>query len=165
MPEQQKEFQTIQSAVEALRATSLFGGLREEHLHRLAALTDVQTFSRGHAVFKEGDIGDRFYFIMEGRIRISRQIPGMGEEALTILGKNSYFGEMALIDDQARSADAIVHEKATLMSLKKRDLEDLLFVDRDAAYDILWAFVRTLSARLRETSDKLTFLTVTSKFG
>lgn len=153
------------SATDALRATELFGGLREEYLARLADLTEVETFKRGEVVFKEGDIGDRFYFIMEGRIRISRQIPGMGEEALAILDQNNYFGEMALIDDQARSADAIVHEKATLMSLKKRDLEDLLFVDRDAAYDILWAFVRTLSARLRETSDKLTFLTVTSKFG
>ena len=46
----------------------------------------------------------------------------------------------------------------------KEDLEDLLFVDRDLAYDLLWSFVRTLSGRLRETNDKMTFMAVTSKF-
>jgi hypothetical protein len=48
--------------------------------------------------------------------------------------------------------------------LHKRDLEDLLFVDRDLAYEVLWNFVRTLSARLRESNDKMTFLATTSKF-
>ena len=43
-------------------------------------------------------------------------------------------------------------------------MEDLLFVDRDLAYDLLWSFVRTLSGRLRETNDKMTFLSVTNKF-
>ena len=44
------------------------------------------------------------------------------------------------------------------------DLVDLLFVDRDLAYDLLWSFVRTLAGRLRETNDKMTFLAVTNKF-
>ena len=48
--------------------------------------------------------------------------------------------------------------------IRKEDLEDLLFVDRDLAYELLWYFVRTLSARLRETNDKMTFLAVTTKF-
>ena len=45
-----------------------------------------------------------------------------------------------------------------------RDLEDLLFVDRDLAYELLWNFVRTLSRRLRATNDKMTFLATTNKF-
>ncbi len=48
--------------------------------------------------------------------------------------------------------------------IHKKDLGDLLFVDRDLAYDLLWSFVRTLSSRLRETNDKMTFMAVTSKF-
>lgn len=155
----------ITAAKEALAKTKLFSGLLDEHLFRLASLMKVEKFKRGELVFKEGEAGDKFYIILEGRIRISRQIPGMGEEALAILDQGTYFGEMALIDDQPRSADALAHESATLVTLNKRDLEDLLFVDHDVAYDILWAFVRTLCSRLRETSDKLTFLTVTSKFG
>jgi CRP-like cAMP-binding protein len=152
-------------AKEALRKTDLFGNLREEHLSAVAALTRIEDYNRGHLLFNQGDPGDTFYVIIEGRIRISRQIPGMGEEALAILDPGGYFGEMALVENEKRSADAVVHEAATLLCLAKQDLEDLLFIDRDVAYEVLWGFVRTLSSRLRETSDKLTFLTVSSKFG
>ena len=152
-------------AKEALRRTALFGGLTEEYLDLLASLTAITELGRGEYVFREKERGDKFFIILEGRIRISRQIPGMGEEALAVLNPGNYFGEMSLIEEQPRSADAVVHEKATLLSLAKGDLEDLLFLNKDIAYEVLWAFVRTLSSRLRETSDKLTFLTVTSRFG
>ncbi len=91
-------------------------------------------------------------------------VSGMGEEALAILRAGAHFGEMALIDDVPRSAHAIAHEGVRLLSIRKEDLEDLLFVDRDLAYELLWNFVRTLSARLRETNDKMTFLSVSNKF-
>ena len=88
----------------------------------------------------------------------------MGEEALAVLRGGKYFGEMSLIDDSPRSAHALVHEKCKLFVITKRDLEDLLFVDRDLAYELLWNFVRTLTGRLRETNDKMTFLATSNKF-
>ena len=97
-------------------------------------------------------------------MRISRIVPGMGEEALAVLRAGAYFGEMALIDDFPRCADARAHEDCRLFVIRKEDLEDLLFVDRDLAYELLWNFVRTLAARLRETNDKMTFLAVTNRF-
>jgi CRP-like cAMP-binding protein len=115
-------------------------------------------------IFKEGDQGDKMYLILDGAVRISRQVPGMGEEALAVLKTGTYFGEMALIDDFPRSADARAHEACRLFVIRKEDMEDLLFVDRDLAYDLLWTFVRTLSARLRSTNDKMTFLAVTNRF-
>jgi CRP-like cAMP-binding protein len=151
-------------AKEALAKTQLFGNLSDEHLSRLASVTGIEKHRRGDTIFRQGDLGDKFYLILEGQIRISREIPGIGEEALAILEPGNYFGEMALIDNLARSADAKVHENSTLLTLAKRDLEDLLFVDREVAYDVLWEFVRTLCSRLRETDDKLTFLSVSSKF-
>ena len=71
---------------------------------------------------------------------------------------------MSLIDESPRSADAKAHEDTELFVIRKEDLEDLLFVDRDLAYDLLWNFVRTLSGRLRETNDKMTFLAVSNRF-
>ena len=85
------------------------------------------------------------YLILSGAVRISRQVPGMGEEALAVLRAGTHFGEMALIDDFPRSADARAHEACRLFVVRKEDMEDLLFVDRDLAYDLLWSFVRTLS--------------------
>ena len=104
------------------------------------------------------------YLILSGAVRISRTLPGVGDEALAVLRAGTHFGEMALIDDFPRSADARAHEPAKLFVVHKKDLADLLFVDRDLAYDLLWSFVRTLSGRLRETNDKMTFMAVTSKF-
>jgi CRP-like cAMP-binding protein len=149
----------------ALQQTVLFNRLSEAHLSLLADLTEIREVPRNDFVFREGDDGDAFYIILKGRIRISRQIAGIGEEALAILDAGSWFGEMALVDDQPRSADALAHEHATLLRLGRQDLQDLLFINRDLALEVLWSFVRTLSMRLRETGNKLTFLTVSSKFG
>jgi CRP-like cAMP-binding protein len=149
---------------EFLAKTKFFEGLPQGYLLRIADLGREEEHRGGEKVFAEGDKGDKFYLILDGAVRISRIVPGMGEEALAILKGGDYFGEMSLIDDSPRSAHALVHEKCRLFSLRREDLEDLLFVDRNLAYELLWRWVRTLSARLRESNNKMTFLATTSKF-
>jgi CRP/FNR family cyclic AMP-dependent transcriptional regulator len=138
------------STLEILGEIGLFSGIPPAHLRRVVAIGVEETYATGAKVFEEGEVGDKLYIILDGAIRISRFVPGMGEEAL--------------IDDEARSATAVCHERCRLFVINRRDLEDLLFVDRDLAYELLWNFVRTLSRRLRATNDKMTFLATTSKF-
>src|SRR5262245_23912830 len=152
------------STLEILSQIDLFSGLPLGHLRRVVDIGVEEQYRNGATIFSEGEPGDKFYLIVEGAVRISRIVPGMGEEALAVLRPGDYFGEMALIDEFPRSAHAIVHERCRLFVIRKEDLEDLLFVDRDLAYELLWNFVRTLSSRLRETNDKMTFLSVTNKF-
>jgi CRP/FNR family cyclic AMP-dependent transcriptional regulator len=154
----------IEQAVELLSKVNIFSGLQPNHLRRIAALGLEELHPANALVFSEGTQGDKVYLILSGSIRISRNVPGMGEEALAVLRAGTYFGEMALIDDFPRSADARAHEDCRLFVIRKEDLADLLFVDRDLAYDLLWSFVRTLAGRLRETNDKMTFLAVTNRF-
>jgi hypothetical protein len=153
-----------EQAVDLLARVNIFAGLPHLYLRRIAALCDEEVHPEGKKLFREGQPGDKLYLILDGAIRISRQVPGMGEEALAVLRSGDYFGEMALIDDFPRSADANVHEPCRLLVIGKEKMEDLLFVDRDLAYDLLWTFVRTLSGRLRQTNDKMTFMAVTSRF-
>jgi CRP-like cAMP-binding protein len=153
-----------EKAVELLSKISLFAALQPSYLRRIANLGIEEDYDAGAMIFKEGTQGDKMYLILSGAVRISRTVPGMGEEALAVLRAGTHFGEMALIDDFPRSADARAHEACKLFVVRKEDMEDLLFVDRDLAYDLLWSFVRTLSSRLRETNDKMTFMAVTSKF-
>jgi CRP-like cAMP-binding protein len=153
-----------EKAVELLSKISLFSALQPSYLRRIANLGLEEDYPLNAIIFKEGAHGDKMYLILSGAVRISRQVPGMGEEALAVLRAGTHFGEMALIDDFPRSADAVAHEACRLFVVRKEDMEDLLFVDRDLAYDLLWSFVRTLSSRLRETNDKMTFMAVTSKF-
>jgi len=153
-----------EKAIELLSKIGLFSALQPTYLRRIATLGLEEDYAPDALIFKEGAVGDKVYLIISGAVRISRTVPGMGEEALAVLRAGNHFGEMALIDDFPRSADARAHEACRLFVVRKEDMEDLLFVDRDLAYDLLWSFVRTLSSRLRETNDKMTFLSVTGKF-
>ena len=149
---------------DALAKIRIFEGIAPAGLRHLAAIAREESYRVGHVIFREGDGGGALYLILDGKVRISREVSGMGEEALAVLGAGDAFGEMALIDDFPRSADARVHERCRLLVIEKESLEDLLFLHKDLAYEILWNFVQTLSSRLRETNDKMTFLSVTGKF-
>lgn len=160
--EDQIEPEEIKSAIEEI---PLFAGLLPTHLDRIAKLAREFAYKRNEFVFRHGDEGDGLYLVLSGAVRISRNVSGMGEEALAVLREGQHFGEMSLIDDDVpRSADALCHEDARLLKLPKHDLRDLMFVDRELAYELLWRFVRGLSTRLRDSNDRLMMLTATSKF-
>ena len=150
--------------VEQLGRVQLFAGLGPEALELVARATTEEAHPIGTLIFRHGDPGEKLYLILEGRVRISRDVPGMGEEALAVLGPGAVFGEMALLDDAPRSADARVHERCRVLSIPKDAFEDLLFLHKDLAYEVLWSVVRMLARRLRETNDKLTFLSISGKF-
>jgi CRP/FNR family cyclic AMP-dependent transcriptional regulator len=140
---------------QALRTCALFQALPADRLRRIADIARHRDLPAGAVVFREGEVGDEMYVVVAGKVRISKQVPGVGEEALGILEPGSHFGEMAMVDDAPRSADAIAHTACALAVVKRDDLDQLMFVDKDLAYDLLWTFVRTLSARLRETNEKI----------
>jgi CRP-like cAMP-binding protein len=150
--------------VDRLREVELFKGLKPEALRRIARVATEENHARGTKVFQHGDVGDKLYLILEGKVRISRDLPGLGEEALAILGPGQIFGEMALLDESPRSADARAHERCRVLTIPKDGFDDLLFMDKELAYEVLWTMVRMLAGRLRETNDKLTFLSSTGKF-
>jgi CRP-like cAMP-binding protein len=154
----------MQDRVEQLARVELFAGLKSPALELIAKVAAEETHAAGTKIFQHGDAGDKLYIILEGKIRISREVPGMGEEALAVLGPGQMFGEMALLDESPRSADARVHERCRVLTIAKDSFDDLLFMHKDLAYEVLWSIVKMLLKRLRETNDKLTFLSVSGKF-
>ena len=149
----------------SLRACQLFQTLSSEQQGRVAAVAERRDLPGGTTIFTEGASGDEMYVVISGRVRISKRLPGVGEEALAILEPGSYFGEMAIIDDSPRSADALAHTTCTLAVLRREAIEQLMFTDKDLAYVLLWSFVRTLAARLREMNEKIQgFFAMTGPF-
>ena len=155
---------TILSREEQIAKIHLFGGLRAEALSIVAQVAIEESHPVGAVIFKHGDVGEKLYVIIDGRVRITREVQGMGEEALAIVGPGDVFGEMALLDDSVRSATARVHERCRLLAIHRDAFEDLLFVHKDLAYEVLWNVVRMLTRRLRETNDRFTMLSFASKF-
>ena len=154
----------MRERVEQLRQIDLFAGLKQEALELIARVATEEAHATGTKIFQHGDAGDKLYLILEGKVRISREVPGMGEEALAVLGAGEVFGEMALLDESPRSADARVHDRCRLLAIPKDGFDDLLFLHKDLAYEVLWSIVRMLLGRLRETNNKLTFLSISGKF-
>ncbi len=147
-----------------LAKVPFFEGLTPEALAMIAQVTDEETYATGTRLFSYGEPGDKLYIILEGKVRIFREVGGMGEEALAVLSAGEVFGEMALLDESPRSAGAIAHERCRLLVITKDAFDDLLFLHKDLAYEVLWSCVRMLAARLRETNDKLTFLSTSGRF-
>lgn len=152
------------SKEEQIAKIHLFAGLRPEAMRLVAQVAVEETHPQGTVIFKHGDVGEKLYVIVEGRVRITREVQGMGEEALAIVGPGEVFGEMALLDDSVRSADARVHERCRLLAVHRDAFEDLLFVHKDLAYEVLWNIVRMLTKRLRETNEKFAMLSFAAKF-
>ncbi len=131
-------------------------GLSAAEMKLLATFSAEEKFRAGSVIFREGEKGDKLYIVLDGRIRISKFIPGVGEEALAVLDRGDFFGEMALIDDKPRSADAKAHETdATVLSIDRATLREVLAMDPNASLQFLSLLCRMISHRLREINDKI----------
>ncbi len=152
-------------AIELLKKIRLFEGLTDDELRQVRRICQEETTPKGTVLFQEGTFGDKCYIVLTGEVRISKFIPGVGEEALAVLKPGDYFGEMALIDDFPRSAHAIANTDVELLTISKSEMDELLFFNKEIAYKMLWTFCRTLSARLRETNEKIAaFFAMSARF-
>jgi len=154
-----------QTVSEELRKVGLFRNLGDAQVAKLCRIARGEKYAKGEFLFRHGDPSDRIYVVLEGKVRIGRTIEGLGEEALAILGPGSYFGELSIVDDGPRSADAVAHEACSLLVIDRAALEDVMLLDKALGYELLWNIARTLAARLRETNDKIILLSGCSRFG
>lgn len=150
--------------LELIKQAAVFADLTDDELGHIAEICKEQKFKSAQTIFKEGEPGNRLYIIAEGEVRISRDVPGSGEEALTVLKKGACFGEMSVFDRSERSTDAIANAACILLTISRSDFEIMLDFNRDIAYKILWSVVRLLSERLRITNDNLRSFLAMSMF-
>lgn len=122
----------------------------------LATLSKEKKIAPDAYIFREGDLGDQMYIVLEGKVMISKEIFGSGEEALAFLERGDYFGEMALIDKQPRSADAKTHDEgAVVLAIPREVLEGILDIQKVSSLRLLKILCTLVAKRLREIDDKL----------
>src|SRR5881394_131767 len=149
---------------ELLKQVMIFRDLDDAELAQVAEVCKEEKFVSGEYIFHEGEAGNRLYLIVSGEVRISRDVPGSGEEALAVLKPGALFGEMSVFDRSERSTHAISNGGCTLLTITRPDFEMLLDFNREMAYKVLWACVRLLSGRLRQTNDSLRSFLAMSMF-
>ena len=147
-----------------LKNVAIFKDLDVDELGEIAEVCREEKFISGEYIFREGESGNRLYLIVEGEVRISRDVPGSGEEALAVLKPGALFGEMAVFDRSDRSTHAISNGGTTVLTITRPDFEMLLDFNREMAYKVLWSVTRLLSGRLRNTNDSLRSFLAMSMF-
>jgi CRP-like cAMP-binding protein len=131
-------------------------GLSGSELNTLANFSEVRRFQPGAYLFHEGDSGYEMYAVLDGRVMITKYIEGGGEEALAILERGDFFGEMALVDGEPRSADAKAYQgEATVIAFDNQTLKEVMSMDPVAALDFMKLLCRLISKRLREIDEKV----------
>jgi CRP-like cAMP-binding protein len=135
-PEQPPRRTKRQSAT-ALAGVPLFSGLSKRELNRLAADTDELTFAPGETVVREGDLGETMFVVLEGEGDVVRS----GKKLGTVL-PGDFFGELAAIDAQPRSASVVAVTRLRVLRLFRRHLMALLKDEPQITLKLLDGIVR-----------------------
>jgi CRP/FNR family cyclic AMP-dependent transcriptional regulator len=137
--------------IDTLRQVPLFESLDDEAAAELCHLLESIDCKAGAFLFRAGEQGDAMYLIERGKVRICVRATDGREVTLTELGHGDFFGEMALLDGQRRSADAIVAEDARLAVLSRDHFLSFMRGNSNVALEMLTA----LANRLRHTDELL----------
>jgi CRP-like cAMP-binding protein len=139
------------SAAAVLEKVPLFGQLGPADLQRVLELARERAYPKNSVILFEDDPGDALYVVATGQVKVVLIGEDGREVILSVLGEGEFFGEMALIDDEPRSAHVIAMEDSTLVVLRREDFQHILL----QVPAIALALLRELSRRLRRVDEKV----------
>ncbi len=135
-----------------LKDLSAFEGLSPEQLHLVKKFVRPATFKAGEIIFREGDPGDGMYFILSGYVSV---FTGGRAHRLTTFAEGVFFGEMAILENEPRSATVRAETDAQLLFMATEDFQRLTESEPSLAAHILHRISRELSHRLRITNSEV----------
>ena len=147
----------MEQAEDALRRAPLFESLDDEETRALrAGVTDVE-LARGERLFDEGDVGDRLYVVLDGKIKLTRTSADGRENLISLVGPGEMFGELSLFDPRPRTMSASAVTDVRMAALAHDYLRSWLTGHPDVALHLLAALAR----RLRRTNEVMSDLVFT----
>ena len=136
---------------EMLRKIPLFSELDEDELRAIAALASRIDMPKKNIVVYEDEQGESLYIILNGEVKVSSYTMDGREVVFSLLGKGSFFGEMALLDEEPRSATVTTMQDSRFAQIRRRNLIPLLL--RKPAITV--KLLTEVATRLRRTSRML----------
>lgn len=134
----------------------MFSGLPDEELDKIAAITIPKSYSRGESIFFEGDEGNGFYMVAEGRVKIFKMSLDGKEQILHIFGPGEPFGEVPVFHGQPFPANALSLVKSRLLFFPRSEFVDLVTANPSLALNLL----AMLSLRLRRFASQIESLSL-----
>jgi CRP/FNR family cyclic AMP-dependent transcriptional regulator len=135
----------------SLAQASLFASLREANLQELAALCQLRSFKPGQILFHEGDPGHALYLIRSGQVKIVRIAPDGQEILLRVAGPGECLGEMALLDDEPRSATLVALGPVEAVLLYREAFLELV----EQQPGVALAVMAELTRKVRQMSEQV----------
>jgi len=136
-------YSTLEKAL-ILKSIDLFESIPSEELIRVAQIADEEQFETDSLLFKEGDFGDSMYIVANGKVRVHK-----GERTIVELEKGACVGEMALLDQEPRSADVTVNADTTLLKITQDGFYELM----SSNMEIMHGIVKLITNRLRKATN------------
>ncbi len=147
--------------MENLRNVSLFATMNERDMEVISKIIFINTYAKGEVIFQEGEKGDSLYIVLKGQVKVCLYDEDGREYILAAIGKDGFFGELALIDELPRSANVITLEDSELLIIRRHDFTRLLMENPT----ITIAILKVLSRRLREADERIKWLAFLSVEG
>lgn len=142
---------------DTLMRAGIFQGVEPEAAAALAAELETVSYPRSSAIFTEGELGDRLYIILEGKVKLGRHAADGRENLLSVLGPADMFGELSMFDPGPRTASAVAVTDVTLATTDRSGLRSWFAQRPEIAEQLL----RVLARRLRRTNNSLADLIFT----
>jgi CRP/FNR family transcriptional regulator, cyclic AMP receptor protein len=142
---------------ELLSQVPLFSSLTSEDLERLSSRLQPRRCARDEVIFLRGDEGTDLYIIQKGEVNIRLSSSEGKEVTLALLRKGDAFGELALLDGEPRSTDAVAREETWLLSLRQEDFQPFLAEKPEVAPRLL-ANLSRMTRRITQTVHDTNFL-------
>ena len=133
-----------------LKRIPLFTHLTYNELVKVLGLTQLTRIYAGATIIEEGQPGEEFFVVLAGEVDVFK-----GGQPLTTLKAGVHLGEMAMIDNAPRSATVRARTDVNLLSMRRDEFFGLIRTEPVIASKLLWAFVKVLSGRLRDTNEAL----------
>lgn len=146
-----------------LQGIPFLSGLPAEEMKALSGSLRRRRFARNEVIFHRDDPGDSLFVIVAGTVKITLRSEDGREAILTLLGPGDYFGELAVLDGEPRSADAVAVEAVETLSLPRAVFVTVLTANPQAAMNLLAAFSRSYVRRLTDTVHDAVFLDVPAR--
>lgn len=136
---------------DVLRQAPMFAALDDAEASALRATMHAVKLRRGEILFREGDIGDELYVVMDGKVKMGRTSTDGRENLLSVLGPGQMFGELSLFDPGPRSSTVTAVTDADLLALGQDQLLSWLTGRPEVARGLLLQ----LASRLRGLNDQV----------